>query len=136
MKGRKKVMVVEDDKDINRLISYNLVKAGFNVEQSFDGIDAWNRLKAKKFDIVVLDIMLPSLDGFSICKSIKENSDVLPPFVVVVSAKSSAQDKLYANILGADCYLTKPFEVKKLMNIIEEFNYLKNREFQVEKPGH
>ena len=131
MKNSNRVIVIEDDVDINTLISYNLRKEGFLVEQAFDGLTALQKLKAGYFDIVILDIMLPGVDGFDICRDIKGNDTLSKVFVVVVSAKVSPQDKLYAHILGVDCYLTKPFKVATLVDIVKEISTMQNKEFEV-----
>lgn len=124
----KKVMVVEDDTSINRLISYNLSKNGFTSESIYDGLEAQNRLAKDVFDIVVLDIMLPGIDGFHICKSIKENPAAFKTFVIMLTAKSESQDKIYAHLVGADYYITKPFSVSDLIGIIKELISLRDKE--------
>jgi DNA-binding response OmpR family regulator len=126
-----KVIVIEDDPDINKLITYSLRKEGFVVEPVFDGDDALARLKSEYFSIVILDIMLPGVNGFEICKEIKESDNLAKSFIIVISAKCSNQDKLYAHILGADCYLSKPFSVAKLIEIVKEIQEMRNREFTV-----
>ncbi|MCU0651439.1 MAG: response regulator [Candidatus Omnitrophica bacterium] len=133
MENKKKILVVEDDRDINELISYNLVKEGFAVTSAYDGIAAKETLHLEHFDIVVLDIMLPGLDGFNICKALKDNPKAFNTFVVVISAKCDMQDKLYAHILGADYYLSKPFNIGVLIGIIREMAVLSDKEFLVEK---
>jgi len=131
MKNQKKIIIVEDDQDINELIAYNLCKEGFSVESSFDGFDAQAKLSTEVFDIVVLDIMLPGIDGFSICKAIKETPAAFKTFVIMLTAKSESQDKIYGNLVGADYYLTKPFDISKLIQIIKELIAMRDREFFV-----
>ena len=133
MDRKNKVMVVEDDSDINELIAYNLAREGFCVEQAFDGTAAQERLRGEHFNVVVLDLMLPDIDGFRICKAIKEGPDSFRTFVVVVSARTDPQDKLYANILGADYYMPKPFSVGSLVGIVKEMDSMLNRKFTVEE---
>jgi len=120
MAGNKKILIVEDDNDINTLIAYNLKKSGFLVEQEFDGKDAMRKIREEVFDIVILDIMLPGIDGFDICKEIEDDPRYFRSFVVVVSAKSRQQDRLYAHLLGADYYLSKPFTISELMTAVNE----------------
>ena len=129
-----KIIVIEDDPNINKLISYNLRKEGFIVEQVFDGDEAVERLGSEYFSIVILDIMLPGINGFDICKEIKENDNSSKSFIIVVSARSSSQDKLYAHILGADCYLSKPFRVGALIDVVKEVQAMQNKVFSVLKP--
>lgn len=135
MKNKNRVIIVEDDKDINALITYNLCKEGYFVDQIFDGQQASGKLKNEKFDIAILDIMLPQKDGFELCREIKSNEFSLRTFVIMISAKFNQQDKLYAHILGADCYITKPFSISTLVNTVNEINEIQNKEFVVKTPG-
>lgn len=131
MANNKKIIIVEDDKDINSLIAYNLGKKGFVAEQAFDGAGAMQRIKEDVFDIVILDIMLPGIDGFDICKEIKNDPRYSRSFIVVVSAKCNEQDKLYAHLLGADYYLTKPFNLSRILGAVKEISESLNKEYLV-----
>lgn len=133
MKNSNKIIIIEDDRDINELIAYNLRKEGFPVEQLYDGLKAREKLNAEHFDIVILDIMLPGIDGFDICKEFNDNVGYFKTFFIIVSAKGNIQDKLYANILGADFYFTKPFNVSELTNTVKEINLMQDREFVVKQ---
>ncbi|MFA4992386.1 MAG: response regulator [Candidatus Omnitrophota bacterium] len=131
MANDKKVIIVEDDKGISSLIAYNLGKEGFMAEQAFDGAGAMQRIKEDVFNIVILDIMLPGIDGFDICKEIKSDSRYSRSFIVVVSAKCNEQDKLYAHLLGADYYLTKPFSLSCLLAAVKEISESLDKEYLV-----
>jgi len=132
MKKPTKIIIVEDDKDISTLIAYNLRKEGFLVEQVFDGYAAAEKLKNEHFNIAIVDIMLPGLNGFEICREIKSgDNSSFGTFVIVISAKVSSQDKLYAHIMGADCYFTKPFSVAILLDAVKEIKAMQDREFIV-----
>lgn len=128
---RNKVIVIEDDRDINELISYNLRREGFRVEQVHDGLRANERLLREDYGTVVLDIMLPGLNGFELCRNIKSRKDAFNTLVIIISAKNSSEDKIYAHLIGADCYISKPFNVKTLLEITKELNAIRNREFIV-----
>jgi len=133
MNNDKKIIIVEDDRDISSLIAYNLNKEGFVTEQVFDGASAMQRIKDEIFNIVILDIMLPEIDGFDICKKIKEDIRYSRSFIVVVSAKCHEEDRLYANLLGADYYLTKPFNLASLLGAVNEISQSLDREYLVKK---
>ncbi|MFA5176526.1 MAG: response regulator transcription factor [Candidatus Omnitrophota bacterium] len=133
MKNQAKIIIVEDDKDISTLIAYNLRKEGFLVEQVFDGCGAVERLKKEYFDIAIVDIMLPGINGFDICREIKSENNPSGTFVIVVSAKHTLQDKLYAHIMGADCYFAKPFSVNILLDAVREIRALRDKEFTVKQ---
>jgi DNA-binding response OmpR family regulator len=131
MENKDNILIVEDEADINALIAYNLQKEGHTVVRVFDGNVATQRLAKEYFNIVILDIMLPGINGFEICKKIKDKADSQRTFVIVVSAKSSTQDKLYAHIMGADCYLCKPFKVETLLNVVKEVSELRSKNYSV-----
>jgi len=128
----KRILVVEDDASLNRLIAYNLSKNGYSTESAYDGFEAQDKLSKEAFDIVVLDIMLPGIDGFHICKSIKEDPVAFKTFVVMLTARAEPQDKIYGNLVGADRYITKPFSVAKLMEIIEELIAMRGQDYSIQ----
>jgi DNA-binding response OmpR family regulator len=132
VKKEKRIMVVEDDLGISRLIAYNLAKNGFSSECVYDGLAAREKLAKEVFDLVLLDVMLPGIDGFCICKSIKENPAAFKTFVIMLTAKAESQDKLYGSLVGADYYLTKPFSVIRLMEIVKELISLRDKNYFVD----
>ncbi len=127
----KKVIVVEDDPAINHLIAYNLKKQGYSVTQEFDGSLAQDKLSNEHFNIVILDIMLPGVDGFDICRKLKGSFGNAKTFVVILSAKCQDHEKLYGYLLGADYYLSKPFSVAKLMEVIAELSQMQDKQITV-----
>ena len=131
MKNIPRIAIIEDDKDINNLIAYNLRKEGFFVEQIYDGLKAKEVLKEQLFNIVIIDIMLPGADGFELCQTLKHRSDAFGTFIIVISVKNAVEDKLYAHILGANCYFTKPFSLRELIKTAREFAGLVGREYVV-----
>lgn len=106
-----KILVVEDDENISEMVSDFLISEGFEVEKAFDGIEAIHKFDGEKFALVLLDWMLPKLDGIKVMKHIREKS--LTP-IMIVSAKDSDGDKAMGLGLGADDYLTKPFSMVEL----------------------
>jgi two-component system, OmpR family, KDP operon response regulator KdpE len=106
------VLVVEDDRNIVDLIQANLLVRGFTVIVSRTGEDVLALIRANQADIVLLDLMLPSADGFDLCRDIRHE---FPVGIIVVSARRGEQDKVRALNLGADDYLTKPFGVEELL---------------------
>jgi len=131
MKSDRKIIVIEDDRDISELIAYNLHKHGYSCEQIFNGLEAVEELKRKPFEIIILDLMLPGLDGFDICRELQSEGDNQRRFIIVVSARNSAEDKMYANMLGASMYLTKPFSVAQLISAVDEIDSILDREYVV-----
>ena len=106
------VLVVEDDRNIVDLLQANLLVRGFEVIVSRTGADVLERIKNEPVDVVLLDLMLPGLDGFDLCRDIRAVSTV---GIIVVSARRGEQDKVRALNVGADDYLTKPFGVDELL---------------------
>ncbi|ADL41442.1 two component transcriptional regulator, winged helix family [Caldicellulosiruptor obsidiansis OB47] len=106
------ILVVDDEKPIVDIIKFNLEKEGYKVTTSYDGEDALNRIKSGNFDMVLLDVMLPKIDGFSVCKKVREFSDVP---IIMITAKADEVDKVLGLELGADDYITKPFGIRELI---------------------
>ncbi len=127
-----RIAIIEDDRDINELLAYNLSREGMEITSFFDGAEAKSRLKNEEFDIVIVDIMLPGgVDGFQLCKMIKEDSNMFKTFVVVASARSATQDKIYAHLVGADYYLVKPFSIPMLLGIVRDIHDMKHHAYSV-----
>ncbi len=111
-KDAKTILIVDDEQPIVEILVYNLQKEGYNTIEANDGITAVNMALEKKPDLILLDIMLPKLDGLSVCKRIK-NSLNIP--VLMLTAKDGEIDKILGLELGADDYITKPFSVRELV---------------------
>ena len=107
-----KILVVEDEKPIANLIDWNLTACGYTCSRAYDGLAAADLIQEHTYDLVLLDIMLPGIDGFEICKRIREDKDVP---ILMVSAKKDDIDKIRGLGLGADDYLTKPFSPSELV---------------------
>jgi two-component system KDP operon response regulator KdpE len=107
-----RALVVEDDPNIVDLIRSNLAIRGFDTVVSIDGRHALNLLETESPDIVLLDLMLPEIDGFELCQLIRERSAVA---IIVVSARGGERDKVTALNMGADDYMTKPFSIEELL---------------------
>src|ERR1700749_5191388 len=110
--GATRVLVVEDAPNIVDLIRSNLAVRGFDTVVSVAGLRALNLLETEEPDIVLLDLMLPEVDGFELCQLIRERSSVA---IIVVSARGGERDKVTALNMGADDYLTKPFSIEELL---------------------
>jgi two-component system, OmpR family, phosphate regulon response regulator PhoB len=115
MANAKTVLIVEDDKHISNLIKYNLEKSGFRCLSAFTPIDAFKILNEHKIDIIVLDIMLPQMSGFDVCKQIREIHEISHTPIIMLTAKGEETDRITGFESGADDYLTKPFSPKELL---------------------
>lgn len=109
------VLVVEDDEDIQQLVSYNLIKSGFNVTCADSGEEALEILAAEEFSLILLDLMLPGKNGFEICSLIRAKKDTPQPPIIMLTAKSEEDDIVTGLSCGADDYVTKPFSPRVLI---------------------
>jgi two-component system, OmpR family, KDP operon response regulator KdpE len=112
MAEQTRVLIIEDDPNIVDLIRSNLAVRGFDTMVSTDGVRALALLESGRPDVVLLDLMLPSVDGMELCRAIRERSSV---GIIVVSARRGERDKVSALHVGADDYMTKPFSIEELL---------------------
>ncbi len=108
-----KILVVEDNKELNNTLKEILELNGYYVDTVFDGEEALEHMKMYDYDAVILDIMLPKIDGFKVCQIVRERNDDTP--ILMLTAKDTTQDKVKGLDIGADDYLVKPFEIEELL---------------------
>jgi two-component system response regulator VicR len=109
---KKTILIVDDEKMILNLLSTNILREGYNVIEATDGLEAIEKAQENHPDLILLDIMLPKIDGLSVCKRIKNMMNVP---IIMVTAKDDELDKIVGLELGADDYITKPFSVRELL---------------------
>ncbi len=112
MDYKKTILIVDDEKMILNLLSCNLIKEGYNVIEATDGVQAIEKAQEYRPDLILLDVMLPRLDGLTVCKRIKNMMNVP---ILMVTAKDEELDKIVGLELGADDYITKPFSIRELL---------------------
>lgn len=112
--ARKKIFIVEDDKSISKLIKYNLEKEGYECKVSYDGEDALKALRKSAVDLIILDIMLPGMDGLEVCRQLKQDQQTSGIPIIMLTAKGEEVDKIVGFELGADDYMVKPFSPREL----------------------
>jgi len=108
----KTVLIVDDEKNIVDILSFNLKKDGFETIAAYDGESALSLFSSSHPDIVLLDVMLPRIDGFEVCRRIRENDRITP--IIMLTAREEETDKVLGLDLGADDYITKPFSIREL----------------------
>jgi len=113
--ARQTILVVEDDKHISKLVKYNLEKAGFDCTVTVTGEDALEVLDRESIDLIILDIMLPKMDGFETCRHIKQDKKLSGIPIIMLTAKGEEVDKVVGFELGADDYVVKPFSPRELI---------------------
>jgi len=109
-----KILVVDDEKDILQLVSYNLTKEGFDVATSLNGEDALSIVKHNTFHLIILDLMMPGIQGMELCKILKSSDETSSLPIIMLTAKSDELDKVLGLEMGADDYITKPFSPREL----------------------
>ncbi len=110
-----KILIVDDEQDIVELVSYNMEKEGFKTVKAFDGEAALKQVKTQKPNLIILDLMLPKMNGLDVCRVIRGNSETASLPIIMLTAKSDEIDKIIGLENGADDYITKPFSVKELV---------------------
>lgn len=111
----KRILIVDDEMHIRELIKFNLEKNGFKTIQAADGREAVELAKERQVDLIILDLMLPVMDGFEVCKEIRKDSVICDTPIIMLTAKGEEIDKIVGLELGADDYMTKPFSVRELV---------------------
>jgi DNA-binding response OmpR family regulator len=109
----KKILIIEDNRDLAHLLQSHLRDLAFQVDLSFDGIEGLARAESDNYDLVILDLMLPGLDGVEICRRLRRKSSYVP--ILMLTAKSSEMDRVVGLEVGADDYVTKPFSIRELL---------------------
>jgi two-component system alkaline phosphatase synthesis response regulator PhoP len=112
---KEKILIVEDEKDILKMVEYNLKKDGYRTVSARDGEDAIEMAHSEHPDLILLDLMLPGIDGLEVCKQLKRESKTAGIPIIMVTAKTQESDKVVGLELGADDYVTKPFSVRELL---------------------
>ncbi len=113
------ILIIEDEEHIVELIKFNLESNGYKVSYAFNGRDGLKRVEMEKPDLVLLDLMLPEIDGIDVCNKIKNNRDLKQIPIIMLTAKSSETDKIIGLEIGADDYMTKPFSIRELLTRIK-----------------
>ena len=111
----KTVLVIDDEKDIVELVSYNLKKEGFAVDTAYDGESALKKIRSAPYELIVLDLMLPGVQGLELCRIIRNDPAVAATPIVMLTAKGEEVDKVLGLEIGADDYMTKPFSPRELV---------------------
>ena len=114
-----RILYVEDDLTLSFVTRDNLERAGYSIDSCEDGLAAYEKISNSNYDLYILDIMLPKIDGYTLARKIREKSEAAP--ILFLSAKSTIDDKIYGLQLGADDYITKPFSIEELILKIEVF---------------
>ncbi|MFW2475674.1 MAG: response regulator transcription factor [Sediminibacterium sp.] len=121
------ILLVEDEENLHEALKLNLEMEGYEVSSAFNGTEALKKVSNEYFDLIVLDIMLPEVDGIAVTESIRVNNNEVP--ILILSAKNSGSDRVLGLKKGADDYLTKPFNLEELLLRVEKL-IEKNKKMQ------
>ncbi|MDR3598791.1 response regulator transcription factor [Clostridium sp.] len=125
-----KILLVEDEKQMSMFIEMELIHEGYEIDAVFDGRDALEKVENIKYDLILLDIMIPGLNGIEVCRRIREFSTVP---IIMLTAKSDIPDKVLGLDAGANDYLTKPFAIEELLARIRVYKREKKSEIKIEE---
>ena len=117
----KRILVVDDEKHIVRLVQINLERQGYEVVAAYDGREGMERLREQRPDLIILDVMMPHMDGFEVLATLKGGDEYRDIPVIMLTARAQDKDVLRGMECGADLYLTKPFNPFELVNFVKRF---------------
>jgi DNA-binding response OmpR family regulator len=117
---KKRILIVDDEEDIVNVLRFRLEANNYDVMSAFDGQDGLNKARAEKPDLIILDLMLPKLDGYKLCRMLKFDEVYRAIPIIMFTARSQKKDEELGMEMGADAYITKPFEPEALLGKIRE----------------
>lgn len=113
--AEEKILIVDDEEHILELIKFNLESKGYKVITAANGIDALKIAKSEQPNLILLDLMIPGIDGYDVCKEVRRENSISDTPIIMITAKSEELDKILGLELGADDYITKPFSIRELL---------------------
>ncbi len=113
---KKKILIVEDEKNISQILAFNIMKAGYAYDVAYDGEKGLSKALSGNFDLILLDLMLPKMNGFEVCAAVRKK---LGTPIIMVTAREEEKDKILGLETGADDYVTKPFAINELLSRIK-----------------
>ncbi len=113
MAEEKTVLIVEDEKNIVDILRFNLQREHYSTCEAYDGEDGLNKARSEKPDLILLDVMLPKMNGFDVCRALRQEGDNVP--IIILTAREEEEDKVKGLETGADDYITKPFSMRELI---------------------
>lgn len=129
-KGKANILVVEDEENLHEALKLNLEMEGYEVTSAYDGAEALQKISNEYFDLIIMDIMLPEIDGISVTESVRVSNNDVP--ILMLSARNSGADRVLGLKKGADDYLSKPFNLEELLLRVDKL-IRKNKKIQVKE---
>jgi signal transduction histidine kinase len=117
-----KILITDDERDLVEMLAFSLGRRGYEITRAYDGLEAWERVKEERFDLLILDLMMPGLDGWEVCRFIRKSDDpqIRETPILILSARAMAEDRVRGLENGAEDYITKPFSLMELMLRIDK----------------
>ncbi len=117
-----KILIADDERDLVEMLDYNLGKKGYQIIKAYDGFEAWEKIESEKPDLLILDLMMPNLDGWELCRLVRQNQkrEIKEMGILMLTARAMSEDRVYGLEIGADDYLTKPFSLNELILRVEK----------------
>ncbi len=133
--GKAKVLIVDDERDLVAMLAYNLGKKGYTILTAYNGFDAWERIEAERPDLLILDLMMPDLDGWELCRMIRRSqiNEINEMGILMLTARAMPEDRVYGLEIGADDYLTKPFSLNELILRVEKLAEKRKSVYQLKE---
>jgi signal transduction histidine kinase/predicted metal-dependent phosphoesterase TrpH len=121
-RGKGKVLIVDDERDLVAMLAYNLDKKGYQISTAYNGFEAWEKIESEKPDLLILDLMMPDLDGWEVCRLVRQSQtkEINDIGILMLTARAMPEDRVYGLQIGADDYLTKPFSLNELILRVEK----------------
>ena len=120
MSEKKKILLVDDEEDLRKMLKFRLEAVGYDVHEAVDGQDGLDKARSSWPDLVILDLMLPKIDGYKVCRMLKFDEKHKHKPIILFTAKAQEKDRMIGKEMGADAYITKPFEPEMLIGKIKE----------------
>lgn len=120
MGDKKKILIVDDEKDLVETITFRLEASGYEVIAAYDGQEGLDKARSEHPDLILLDVMMPKMDGYQVCRLLKFDEDFQKTPVIMLTARGQDQDKNTGKEVGVDGYITKPFESSVLLGEIDK----------------
>jgi len=117
---KNRIVLVDDEPNIRETVAFILEAEGFDVDTAVDGVDGLEKVRAIKPKLVLLDVMMPRMDGYEVCQTIRADADLAGVFILILTAKGQKSDELKALEVGADLYMSKPFDDEVVVHVIRD----------------
>jgi signal transduction histidine kinase/predicted metal-dependent phosphoesterase TrpH len=130
---RGKILIADDERDLVEMLAYNLRKKGYQTFAAYNGFEAWNQIQSERPDLLILDLMMPDLDGWELCRLIRRNNqeEIRELSILMLTARAMPEDRVYGLEIGADDYLTKPFSLNELTLRVEKLTERRKSVYQL-----